>query len=456
MQYENYYELSWQFTLVQNHTQYSNLRLRDCIIKENELIDYALELGHKVVAITDHDSISNAVKVEKYYKKVKEKNPNFKVIFGNEIYLCRNGLNANNFNREVDSYYHFILLALDAEGHKQIREISTRAWHRSYMARGMRRVPTYYQDLFDIIKTNRGHVVGSTACLGGALPTQILKFKETNDMTLLNKIHMWIKQMDEIFGHGYFYFELQPSHNKEQIYVNNFLLNLAVELNIPYIITTDSHYLKKEDRKVHKAYLNAQSGDREVDDFYATTYLMGTEELESFFSYMTEEQLQNAYWNIQHIADMCEDFSLLKPLKIPQLMWKDLSYYNTNRQEWANKIPYLDTFWSSNFEGDHQLADTICSVLEKDKRLQYQDCYDEINECLKMTWISSEKNNTHWSAYFLNLQKVIEECWNAGTLVGCGRGSGVGFILLYLLEITQINPMWETTKCYRWRLTLRV
>ena len=38
---------------------------------------------------------------------------------------------------------------------------------------------------------------------------------------------MWIKQMDEIFGHGFFYFELQPSHNKEQIYVNNFLLNLS-------------------------------------------------------------------------------------------------------------------------------------------------------------------------------------------------------------------------------------
>jgi DNA polymerase-3 subunit alpha len=54
--------------------------LRDCIIKENELIDYALELGHKAVAITDHDSISNAVKVEKYYKKIK-----------NQIYRIKTG-----------------------------------------------------------------------------------------------------------------------------------------------------------------------------------------------------------------------------------------------------------------------------------------------------------------------------------------------------------------------------
>ena len=147
-----------------NHTMYSNLRLRDCIIRENELIDYALELGHEVVAITDHESISNAIKVEKYYQKVKKNNPNFKVILGNEIYLCRNGLNNQNFIPKQDRYYHFVLFAKDAIGHQQIREISTRAWTRSYMVRGMRRVPTYYQDLFDIIGSNPGHVIGSTAC----------------------------------------------------------------------------------------------------------------------------------------------------------------------------------------------------------------------------------------------------------------------------------------------------
>ena len=42
-----------------NHTQYSNIRLRDCIIKENDLIDYAIQLGHRAVAITDHEGISN-------------------------------------------------------------------------------------------------------------------------------------------------------------------------------------------------------------------------------------------------------------------------------------------------------------------------------------------------------------------------------------------------------------
>ena len=177
-----------------NHTDYSNIRLRDCINKMDDLFNYAGALGHKVVALTDHESISGWVKAEKAAKKLKEKYPELKVVLGNEIYLCRNGLNANNYNREVDRYYHFILLAKDAEGAKQIREISTRAWMRSYMARGMRRVPTYYNDLFEIIGKNPGHVIGSTACLGGALPTQILRAQSNPD--LIPKIDIWIHQMN--------------------------------------------------------------------------------------------------------------------------------------------------------------------------------------------------------------------------------------------------------------------
>ena len=58
---------------VHNHLDTSNLRLRDCIIKAEDLIDEAVKLGHNVVAITDHECVSAAIKVEKYYKKVKKK-----------------------------------------------------------------------------------------------------------------------------------------------------------------------------------------------------------------------------------------------------------------------------------------------------------------------------------------------------------------------------------------------
>ena len=422
--------------------------MRDCINKLDELINYAGELGHKVVALTDHESISGWVKAENIAKKIKEKYPELKVILGNEIYLCRNGLNAENYNRENDRYYHFILLAKDAVGAQQIREISTRAWMRSYMARGMRRVPTYYHDLFEIIGANPGHVIGSTACLGGALPTQILRG------TSEAKLGTWIEQMKNLFGEECFYLEMQPSRNKDQILVNKRLLDYSKTYDVPYIITTDSHYLKKEDRIVHKAYLNAQNGDREVDEFYATTYMMGTEELESFFRYFTEEQLQKAYQNILKIRDSIEDYSLLRPLKIPNLAWKEeLRIIDwSNEYEWAfKKMPMLKTFIQSEYISDKYLVNAIIAGIQRHPDLQNQEAYNEINACLEDTWVSSNVNKARWSAYYLNLQNIIDICWEAGSLVGCGRGSGVGFILLYCLDITQINPLRETTKCFRWR-----
>lgn len=435
-----------------NHTEYSNLRLRDCIIKVEDLLWHAAKLGHEVVGITDHDSLSCHIKAEKIYQEIKKEYPNFKLIRGNEIYLVRNGLTAKNFQKGVDKYYHFCLYAKDIIGHKQIREISTRAWLRSWMNGKMRRVPTYYQDLVEIIGKNPGHIIGSTACLGGALPTQLLKQSVTNDFNLLEKIKIWIMQMDNIFGHGNFFFELQPSHNNEQIYVNRKLIELSVEFDIPYIITTDSHYLKAEDRNIHKAYLNAQNGDREVDDFYATTYMMNTEELESYMR-LTEEELQFAYENILKIKDMCEDYSLMKPLKIPELKWKTHKYYSI--ENIYTKIPWLNKFVNSDFSGDRELALAIVEKIAEDSSLQNQEAYDEINQNLEATWVSSEVNKTHWSSYFLNLEKIIDVCWDAGTLIGPGRGSGVGFILLYILGITQINPLREKTRTFSWRLTLK-
>ena len=436
-----------------NHTDSSNFRLRDSINTVETIIDRAIQLGHNCIAITEHETISPFIKIEKYWDKIKEKNPNFKIIRGNEIYLCRNGLNAQNFDKQNDKYYHFILLARDSIGNKQIREISTRAWMRSYTSRKMMRVPTYYQDLFEIIGKNPGHVIGSTACIGGALGTQLLKYRESEDDILLNKIKKWCIQLNNLFGDGNFYLEMQPSYNKEQIYVNKKIIELSEELNIPYIITTDSHYLSKDDRLIHKAYLNAQDGDREVDDFYATTYMMSNEEIYEYMEdSLGEEKLQIAFKNIQEIADKCENYSIRKPLKIPRLNWKKSEYITTEEKDLYFKlIPNLFEFYCSNYNEDRRLAELIIEKVKKDKTLQNEKTYNEINECLKDTWISSEKNNARWSAYFLNLQNIIDICWNAGTLVGCGRGSGVGFILLYILGITQINPLREKTQCFRWR-----
>lgn len=435
-----------------NHTDYSNETLRDCINKVNALIDTAIQLGHECVAITDHETISSYIKAEKYYKKIKEQNPDFKLIRGNEIYLTRNDLNAKNFDKNRDKYFHFILLCKDLEGYHQICELSTRAWKRSYISRRLRRRPTYYRDLKEIVGTNPGHLIASSACLGSQLDKFLLQYMDTNDIQFYETAKNWCLYIQNIFGVGNFYLEMQPSHGKEQVFVNKQLLKISQELNIPYIITTDSHYLRPEDAFIHETFLNAQDGEREVRSFYETTYMMTDEEVRSFFLYLTEEQIEAAYKTIRSIKDKCEDFSILKPLEIPQLPWREFEMYEEEDYDYYfNIIPELQKFAESSHRADRVLVDAVIAGIKSHSDLQNQKAYDALNECLEMTWTSSEVNNARWSAYFLNLQKIIDECWNAGTLVMPARGSGGGFLLLYALDIIQINCLREKTATYPWR-----
>lgn len=179
--------------------------------------------------------------------------------------------------------------------------------------------------------------------------------------------------------------------------------------------------------------------------------MMDTEELLSFFPYFEAQDLDYAFYNIRKIKDSIEDYSLLRPLKIPSLHWDAAKPLKYGRTYWINRISWLENFYKSDFDGDHLMCDLIINKLESDERLQNERCYLEINDNLERTWKSSEANKSHWSAYFLNLRDNIKECWNAGTLVGPARGSGGGFLLLYLLDIIQINPLWEEVKVYPWR-----
>ena len=56
----------------------------------------------------------------------------------------------------------------------------------------------------------------------------------------------------------------------EQIYVNHKLIQLSKETNTPYIITTDAHYLKKEDREIHKIFLEIVNQVRDFEDLFET------------------------------------------------------------------------------------------------------------------------------------------------------------------------------------------
>ena len=155
-----------------NHTTYSNIRLIDAINKPEDLIDKAIELGLSGIAITDHECLSAHIDAEKHMNEIRDKYPDFKLALGNEIYLVDQRVAGQK-------YYHFILIAKDAIGHRALRELSSQAWMNSYVDRRLERVPTTKDELTEIVQKYRGHLIATTACIGGELPSLALLYAKS-------------------------------------------------------------------------------------------------------------------------------------------------------------------------------------------------------------------------------------------------------------------------------------
>ena len=316
------------------------------------------------------------------------------------------------------------------------------------------RVPTFYDDLIDVVSKNKGNLIASTACMGGALPNEILKANEENpNNPNLEVCIKWINSMKKLFGSENFFLELQPSVQEEQNIVNKYLLKLSEITDTPYIITTDAHYEKKEDRKVHEAFLNSQEADREVGDFYATTYIMSEKEIHNYLDdSLGHDVIEKGINNTMMVYNMCEEYDLFKPLDIPYVPSDIREPDNKLYEKYKEKIPLLEYFKESKYDSDRHLVREITERIEKHKEeLDTKETYDAIQTCLDSIKKSSEKQKTPWSAYLLQTRELIDMCWESGSLVGCSRGSGLGFILLYILGITQVNPLREEVPTFHWR-----
>lgn len=437
-----------------NHTdEGSNQRLRDSTNKVVDLINYYHKLGHSGLAITDHEALTAHKTALDYYNSVKSDSDwsEFKLALGNEIYLCEDNCTEENIGHNI--YPHFILIALDAEGHKGLRELSSNAWRHNAFVHVMYRIPTYYDDLENMLEKYKGHVIGQSACLGGSLPKALLMFKATGNNDIWYSCIDWVNYMNEIFGEGYFFLELQPSHNEEQVYVNSKLVELSKITNTPYLISTDAHYLTKEDRPIHEAFLKAdKEGDRETDEFYATTYVMSEDEIHKYMDkYLGYDVVQRGLDNTGLVYDKVQCYTLDRKLHIPL---NPLNTDEPNKQlfdKYSNHIELLSKFYYSKYDSDRYMIRDVLTGIENNPQYQTDLGYFKINECLEYLDASSEKMEVRWSAYLEAVKDYVSLIWKANSLVGAGRGSGVGFCLLYLLGITQIDPIREKTQTFPWR-----
>jgi len=435
------------YTSIHNHSDFSNLRLIDSINTVETLIDRAFELGLKGVAITDHETVSGHIKALNYFNKKYADQKEFKLILGNEIYLSRSDLTSEN-HEKGEKFYHLVLLAKDKEGHRQLRQLSSRAWGRGYF-KNMMRVPT-------------GHIMATTACLGGVPGSMFLDNR-------LEEIEPFLQKMSNLLGHDKFFVELQPSFQKDQIEFNkHMIINFWDQYN--FVFTTDSHYLKKEDQEIHRWFLQSKSGDREVDSFYSSAYLMDYEELVSYFSgYISMSKIEAMKDNTNRIHEMVEAYDLDHGQIVPKIEY-ETNRFNKEKTDSVRQLfaaqdltnyPYLKYFLETDTVADSYLMnlvlegyyDKLLAIENKrTKPITNLERMERLNYELEQIRETSIQIDQSLSDYFITMAKMIEIIWNEGdSMVGPGRGSAAGFLINYLIGITQIDPQNQDLYLPPWR-----
>ena len=421
---------------IHNHTHYSNIRLLDSINRPKDLINKAIEYGMTGIAITDHECLSSHVEVVQHAKSIREKHPDFRVALGNEIYLTET-------RDKSQKYFHFILIAKDAIGHRALRELSSTAWYNSYHDRGMERVPTLKSELKEVLNKYKGHVIGSTACLGGEFSQLVLKLieLETNNGSLIEinnikgQIVNFLEEMKSIFGDD-FYIEVAPGTGAEQVAVNRRAKGIAKAMGYKLVFGTDSHYLTKADRFVHKAYLNSKEGEREVDDFYEFSFLMNQDEIVEYLSpAFTMEEIEEMVANTNEIQSKIEFYDLAKEQTIPVVKVK---HYPVCLQPLGYE--FIDKMRASDSEQDRYWANYCLDAMEE-KGLVSIEYMERLNTEAEVIDFISQRLGQSLTAYFNTLQSYINLFWDCGSILGPGRGSAVGFLSNYLLGITQLDPV---------------
>ena len=379
--------------------------------------------------------------VNKYAKEIKEKYPDFTIALGNEIYLT-------NTREKNQKYYHFILLAKDRLGYKGLCELSSTAWYNVYTDRRLERVPTLKSELSEIVKKYKGHIIATTACMGGELSTNLYGLAiarkvgdKEKELEYYNNAVDFINFCIEVFGKEDFYIECAPSIKSDQVIVNKQLLNVAHAFGLKMVVGTDAHYLKKEDRYVHKSYLNSKQEEREVDDFYEYAYMQSPEEVREHLSAsMSDRDIDWIFENSLEVKNKIDFYSLEKHQHIPEVEVKEYlpgCPYVIDMDEYP---VLMELFCSDNVQERYWVNQCFEALIDKGIGLR-PEYLARLNEEARIKKVIGEKLETCMFAYPNTLQHYIDLFWRCGSTVGAGRGSACSGLNHYLLGVTQLDPI---------------
>ena len=394
--------MSASFTHLHVHTEYS---LLDGAARVGELVKAASDDGQRALGITDH---GNMYGVLDFYRACRDHG--VKPIIGTEAYMAHE-TRFERFSRrgrmddsggETDTgqkiMYHLTLLAENNVGYKNMIQLASRAFLEGY----------YYKPRVDweILNDHSEGIIATTGCLGGHVLQSLLR---DDFQGALDKAG----RLQEIFGRGNLFVELQDQGLPEQIRTNPSLVKIANQIGAPLVATNDSHYVNQEDSHSHDALLCVQTGcvmsDPNRFKFHGDQhYLKSANEMRRIF-----REIPEACDNTLVIAERCDieiefgnpqlpDFPLPAGFDSADSFLSHLTL-NGAKERWGDPLP------------------------------------DEISD--RIVYELRTISDMGFSAYFLITWDLIRYARERGIRVGPGRGSAAGCAVAFSLGITDLDPI---------------
>ena len=411
------------FTHLHLHTSYS---LLDGAGRIPEMVARAKELNQDSMAITDHGVMYGAID----FFKTCVKN-GIKPIIGSEIYV----VSGSRFDKQAnEERYHLILLCENDVGYKNLLKIVSTGFTDGF----------YYKPRVDyeiLNKYSKG-LICLSACLAGEIPRELLKGQ-------YSAAKLKAENLKNIFGEKNFFIEIQNHGLSDELRIHPDLIKLAKEINVGLVATNDCHYTYKEDSFAHDCLICLQTGNKVADSnrmkYEKEKYYMTSEdEMRELFKFCPEavdnsyeiakrcnvhiEFTKSAYNDLISAIDKNKkDGIIIGDENVFKDMVKECEYHVPTFKvpDGYTNVEYIKKLTHDGLEKKYGLKDN------KDSQSIIDRANYELDLIIKMGFVD----------YFLIVADYIKFAKENDIPVGPGRGSSVGSMVAYALDITDTDPI---------------
>ena len=367
------------------HSCFTNVRISDSAVMQEEYAKRAVALGHKTLSSVEHGWQGNYWETVKLARKY-----GLKPVIGAEAYWVKDRTQKDRSN------CHICIIAKNENGRQALNDALSEANITGFYGQPRLDVPL-------ILSLPASDVIVTTACLA------YWRYEDIEEIT---------QKFAEHFGKNFF-LEVQYHNTNSQRKINTQILKLHRKLGIPLIMGCDSHYISEDGKQIRSDFIYSKGIEYPDEEGWYMDYPDGDTAYRRFANQcvLSHEEILEAIQNTNVMNDVeeydCPIFN--SDIKMPSL-------YPTYTQEQKDDV-YKDLVW----QGWEKYKVNV-------PQEQHQHYIEEINKEIQTVV------DTRMADYFIDNYHIIRKGKeNGGWLTKSGRGSGVSFITNMLLGFTEVD-----------------